>query len=59
MGTWEAPKEVIDQSLGGLIAGFGQMTAGAVAGLQQRNQAKREAAKQKGKNNNSMKQFNR
>ena len=57
MGTWEAPKEVIDQSLGGLIAGFGQMTAGAVAGLQQRNQAKREAAKQKGKNNNSMKQF--
>ena len=50
MGTWEAPKEIIDQSLGGMIAGFGQMTAGAVAGLQQRNKAKREAAKVKPSN---------
>jgi hypothetical protein len=49
MGTWEAPKEVIDQSLGGLIAGFGGLTAGAVAGLQQRNKAKKAAAVAKAK----------
>ena len=40
MGTWEQPDIIVDESLQGLTAGFGQLTAGIAAGFDKRNAAR-------------------
>ena len=60
MGTWEQPDIIVDESLQGLTAGFGQLTAGIAAGFDKRNAARaarKKAAAKKEKGDNKWKEI--
>jgi len=60
MGTWEQPDIIVDESLQGLTAGFGQLTAGIAAGFDKRNAARaarKKAAAKTDKSNNKWKEI--